>query len=88
VTGALTDAPRPQSLRAAAAASATTRYLLITGGRVGDERHAADYIATGAPARTQIWTVPGAGHTAGMRVAGIEWERRVVAFLRDALVNR
>ncbi|HVV37781.1 MAG TPA: alpha/beta fold hydrolase [Acidimicrobiales bacterium] len=85
VTGLLTDAPRPQTLRAAAAASAGTKYLLITGGRVADERYAADYIASGAPTRTQIWTIPGAGHTAGMRVAGMEWERRVVAFLRTAL---
>jgi fermentation-respiration switch protein FrsA (DUF1100 family) len=87
VTGALTDAPRPQSLRAAAAASARTQYLLITGGRVGDERRAADFIATGAAARTRIWTVPGAGHAAGVRVAPMEWERRVVAFLRGVLVN-
>ena len=87
VTGALTSAPQPQTLRSAAAASAGTKYMLITAGHDVDERFAAEYIAGGARGRTQIWTVANAAHAAGFRVAPLEWERRVVAFLRAALVG-
>jgi pimeloyl-ACP methyl ester carboxylesterase len=85
VTGAFTSAAEPPTLRAAVAASTGTEYLLITGSRVVEERHAADYIARGARSHTHIWTVANAGHAMGMRVAPLEWERRVVAFLRAAL---
>jgi dienelactone hydrolase len=85
VTDTLTSASVPVSLRAAVAASGDTRYLLITGGEVADEGHAAAHVAAGAPDRVQIWTVPGAGHTAGLRAQPEQWEARVISFLTDSL---
>jgi fermentation-respiration switch protein FrsA (DUF1100 family) len=85
VTEALTRAPRPTTLRGAVEASGDTRYLLIAAGDVADETHAAEHIATGAPDRVQVWTVPGAAHTGGLAARPAEWEQRVVTFLSDAL---
>jgi pimeloyl-ACP methyl ester carboxylesterase len=50
-----------------------------------DEQLAAERLAAAAPGRVQVWTVPGAGHIAGLAVAGEAWERRVVDFLEGAL---
>jgi dienelactone hydrolase len=89
VAGLLTDAPRPASLRDSVAAAASrpdpATFLLVTAGDVETERLAADYIRGAAPEAVLVWTVPGAGHTAGLRVAPEEWERRVAGFLDDAL---
>jgi dienelactone hydrolase len=84
ITDLLTSASTPSSMRAAASASDAC-YLLITGGAVPTERHAADHIASGAPERVQVWTVPGAGHTGGLETARQEWTNRVVEFLESAL---
>jgi dienelactone hydrolase len=88
VTDTLTSAPVPISLRDAVAASGDTRYLLIAAGDVDDEGHAAAHVAAGAPERVEIWTVPDAGHTEGLRTHPEEWESRVIAFLTDSLVDR
>jgi hypothetical protein len=87
VTALLTDAPNPQSLRSAVAASDSTRYLLITAGRVGDERHAAEHLRAAAPDRVEIWTIDGADHAEGRATAPEEWENRVVAFLSEVLLS-
>jgi uncharacterized protein len=86
VTDALTSASVPTSMREAVETSRDTRYLLVTAGDVADEGHAAAYVAAGAPDRVQTWTVPGAGHTDGLRTQPDEWEARVIAFLTDSLV--
>ena len=88
VTDALTSASLPTSIRAAVETSADARYLLITAGDVADEGHAAAYLATGAPERVQIWTVPDSGHTGGLETRPEEWQRRVIAFLTEALAAR
>jgi dienelactone hydrolase len=89
VADLLTDAPRPASLRDSVAVAASRPdpavFLLVTAGDVETERLAADHIRAAAPEAVQVWTVPGAGHIAGLRVAPQEWERRVVGFLDDAL---
>lgn len=89
LTGLLTDAPRPQALRDSVADAASrelpTSFLLITGGDLPDERHAADLMRTGAPAAVEVWTVPGAGHTAGLRTAPSLWEDRVIGLLDRTL---
>lgn len=89
LTGLLTDAPRPQALRDSVADAATreqpTSFLLVTGGDLPDERHAADLIREGAPGVVDVWTVPGAGHTAGLRTAPSQWRDRVLGFLDRAL---
>ncbi|HSP04354.1 MAG TPA: alpha/beta hydrolase [Acidimicrobiales bacterium] len=84
LTDLLTEAPRPTVLRAAVA-RADVPVLLIAAGQVEDERHAAAWIAAGAPERVVVWTVDGAGHTDGIGVAPDEWERRVVGFLDENL---
>ena len=78
----------PGTLRTAVRSSGDVPYLLITAGDVALEGHAADFIAGGAPERVQVWTVPGAGHTGGLRTAPDEWAERVVGFLDDALLGR
>jgi pimeloyl-ACP methyl ester carboxylesterase len=87
LTDLLTEASPPPSLRDAAAAADHTRFLLITAGTMPDEGHAAAHIAGGAPDRVETWTVAGAGHTAGLETAPEEWERRVTAFLTNALLG-
>jgi pimeloyl-ACP methyl ester carboxylesterase len=83
-TDILTEAEPPTTLRSAASAT-TAPLMLITAGNVADEAHAARHIATGAPDRVTVWNVPGTGHTGALRTQPDQWERRVSAFLRDAL---
>lgn len=84
VTDLLTSASVPTSLRAAVEAGGA-RYLMITAGDVTDEGRAAAYIAAAAPDRAETWSITGAGHTAGLRTAAVEWERRVIGFLSGVL---
>jgi dienelactone hydrolase len=85
VTDALTGASVPTSLRGAVEASGDTRYLLITAGEDLDEARSAAFVATAAPDRVQVWTVPSAGHIKGLATEPAEWEMRVVTFLDEAL---
>jgi hypothetical protein len=88
VVDLLTDAPRPTSLRHSVAVATgrpdPTAFLLVAAGRVDTEALAADFIA-GDASGVQTRTVPGAGHTQGLRTAPDEWEERVVGFLDEAL---
>lgn len=89
LTGVLSEAPEPRSLRQSVE-SATTRpdptsFLLIAAGEVPDEGHAAAYVQGSSTDEVQTWTVPGAGHTQGLEEAPGEWEDRVIAFLDDSL---
>jgi uncharacterized protein len=85
VTDVLTAARPPITLRRAVAATAPRRVLLIAAGAVDDEIAAGRHIQGGSPTSVELWIVPGASHTAGLRVAPAEWERRVIAFLDDSL---
>lgn len=89
LTGLLTAAPEPRSLREsvsrAAARPDPTRFLLITAGKVPDEGHAADEMQGSSRGAVQTWTVPGAGHTKGLEKAPTEWEQRVITFFADSL---
>lgn len=92
LTDLLTTAPRPAPLRDSVTV-ATTRtdpatFLLITAGDDPDEGYAADHVCAGAPTACDVWTVPGAGHTQGLRVGGPEWEGQVTGFLDRALRRR
>jgi fermentation-respiration switch protein FrsA (DUF1100 family) len=86
VTDLLTSASPPTVMRDAVAAS-HAEYLIITGGAVADEGHAAAFIAAAAPDRVQTWTVPGGDHTDGLRVEPDEWTERVVGFLTRVLIE-
>ena len=80
LTDLLTSASPPRSLRGAVEAS-DARFLLVAAGEVADETASARHIASGAPDRVEVWTVPGASHTGGLATAPQEWARRVVGFL-------
>jgi hypothetical protein len=87
LTGLLTDAPEPRTLRASVAVAAPRPVLLVVAGTVPDERHAADFIRSGSPRSVSIWEVLGARHTGGLRTDRRGWERRVVGFLDRALLR-
>lgn len=84
-TDVLTDASPPTALRDAVARAAPTPVLLVTAGDVPDERTAAEWIRAGSPATVQVWTVPGASHTDGLRTDPQGWTDRVVGFLDEHL---
>lgn len=84
-TALLTEADEPIALRAAVAAVAPRPVLLIAAGAKPDEAYADRYIQAGSPATVQLWVVPGAAHTAGLRTDPGQWEQRVTAFLDTAL---
>ena len=91
LTGLLTDAPEPSSLRQSVSNATRrpdpTRFLLITAGELPDEGLAADHMQGSGNHAVQTWTVPGAGHTRGLEEAPAEWEERVITFLADSLVG-
>jgi hypothetical protein len=72
-------------LRAAVAAIAPRPVLLIAAGAKPDEAYADLYIQAGSPGTVQLWVVPGAAHTAGLRTDPGQWEQRVTAFFDTAL---
>ena len=89
VAGLLSGAPEPAPLRDsvldAQADGTPTPMLLIAAGKVDAERLAAQYLQRAAPDAVEVWTVPGAGHTGGLRADPAEWEKRVLDFLDTAL---
>lgn len=76
-----TDAPAPTALRDAVSTPPARPILLIAAGEVPDEAHVADRLAAAAPASTQVWVVPGAGHTAALSTQPEQWKARVTGFL-------
>jgi fermentation-respiration switch protein FrsA (DUF1100 family) len=85
VTDLLTPASPPTALRRAADLAAPRPLLLIAGGAVPDEQHAAEWIKAGSPDSVTVWVVPGSGHIAGLRTAPGQWRDQVTAFLDEAL---
>jgi len=66
VVDLLTAADPPTPLRRAAELAAPRPMLLIAGGAVQDEEHAARAIQAGSPISVTVWVVPGSGHIAGL----------------------
>jgi uncharacterized protein len=85
VTDVLTPASAPVSLVDAVRATSPRPVFVIAAGDVADEQHVAARLERAAPSSVTAWTVPGAGHTGGLRSAPAAWERHVIAFLDDAL---
>jgi len=81
----LTPADEPQTLAAAAAAMAPRPALLIAAGTLDEETSAAGHIRAAAPDNVEVWVVPHAGHTQGLRTDPAGWEARVISFLEKAL---
>jgi pimeloyl-ACP methyl ester carboxylesterase len=62
--------------------------LLVASGELAPEAATnRRYQALGG-ANVSLWVVPGAGHTAGLRVHPAEYEQRTTAFLDHALLDR
>jgi pimeloyl-ACP methyl ester carboxylesterase len=85
VTEYLTESSAPVALRSAVESSDETRFFLITAGDLPDERYAAEFIASGAPDRVDVWEVEGSGHTDGLATDPNRWETQVVQFLDEHL---
>jgi hypothetical protein len=81
----LTETSPPESLREAVAASGDTEFLLVAAGTVEKEQLAAESLRRADPQRVEVWTVPRAGHTQGLRTAPEDWGRRIVGFLDSHL---
>ncbi|MGN6610844.1 MAG: alpha/beta hydrolase [Angustibacter sp.] len=84
VTRVLARQRPPLPLREAVQQVAPRPVLLIAAGSVADEQHAAADLRRASPSTVQVWTVPGSGHTQGLRTAPQQWEQRVVGFLTAA----
>ncbi|MFW7414004.1 alpha/beta hydrolase [Demequina sp. SO4-18] len=80
---AMTDAPRPGTLRDAAAATRAP-ILLISSGKVPDEAMASTWVARGT-SHVETWEIPSAAHTGGLATEPEVWPQRVIAFLDAAL---
>lgn len=81
------EAPEPISLRESVEAAAPRPLLLIAAGRVPDEQRANRSIQAVSPQTVELWVVPGAGHTEGLRRQPEEWEERVGGFLGRELAH-
>ncbi len=75
----------PISLRDAVSRAEPRPVLLIAAGEVPGERHAAEWIQSGAPGSVTVVEMPGAGHTAGLRTDAALWEQVVIDFLDEAV---
>jgi pimeloyl-ACP methyl ester carboxylesterase len=84
LTELLSGSKRPISLAGAAAEASPTPILMITGGAVPDEGHAASHVQESGD-NVSVWTVPDAGHTQGLAVSPEEWAQVVIGFLDEAL---
>lgn len=82
-----TPADPPMTLRSAVARTSPRPVLLIAAGNVETEVNAASYIREGASETTTLWVVANSTHVAGLTTAPDEWERQVVAFLDQALLD-
>jgi hypothetical protein len=85
VAALLSGLDPPAPLRDALAVSRAP-VLLVTASERPDEGYAAVHLRAAAPGRVQVWSVAGAGHTAGLTTQPGEWEQRVVGFLDEALL--
>jgi uncharacterized protein len=63
------------------------RVLLIAAGARPNEIRVNRAYRDAAGATTELWTLPEAGHTGGIRARPAEYERRVTTFLRDDLLQ-
>lgn len=85
VADLLTAADQPIALRDAVVAAAPVPALLIAGGAMSDEIHAAEHIRAGSADSVQVWVAPEAGHVAALGAQPAEWRARVNAFLTAAI---
>jgi uncharacterized protein len=81
------DAPPPDLEQAVARIAPRPVFLIYAGHPVGgEELNARFYAAAHAP--KQIWRIADAQHTGGLERHPREYERRVIAFLDDAVLQK
>ena len=81
------EAPPPSLADAAAQISPRAAFFIYgeNGQAIEPALNPVYYAAAGEP--KEIWQVPGAGHTGGIRAQPEEYERRVVAFFEEQLLE-
>jgi len=84
-TRLLSPAPNPRPLAESVQSASPRPVLLIVGGDMPDEIHAAEFIAREAGEHVSTWVVPSARHAQGFSTAPESWERTVVSFLDSAM---
>ena len=84
----LSGATPPPSLATLAARIAPRPLMLIYAGKGGggEELQPRYYAAAGLPKK--LWEIPEAGHTGGISARPAEYERRVVGFFDEALLQQ
>ena len=84
-----TDEPAPPSLNSEVAKIAPTPVFFVYGehGQGGSETRPNKGFYATAREPKQIWEVPNGQHIAGITTEPEEYERRVIGFLDDALLN-
>jgi predicted acyl esterase len=86
---AMTAADAPTPLRESLAAlDRDQRAFLIAAGAAEPEIAASSVFRASAPDQVEVWVAPDTSHIGALRTHPGEWERRVVAFLEDALEPR
>lgn len=63
------------------------RLLLIAAGNESQEIAYNEAFAEAVATRAEVWVVPGAGHTQGLSRSPEEYERRVIGFLMETLLD-
>lgn len=77
----------PDPLLDSIAATESTRFLLIAGGRVPQEAAFNEVFARTVGERALLWIAPDAGHTGAFARHPGEYEERVIAFFDAALAS-
>ena len=85
MTEFLSGAPTPRSLADSVRSASSRPVLLIVGGDMPDELHAAQHIERSGEVNVTIWIVPGAGHTESLALDPQSWNQNVVSFLDTAM---
>jgi dienelactone hydrolase len=82
----LTSASQPIALRDAVRAAAP-RPVLVIEGKEAHEIDSGRAIRDASPRTVQLWELPDAPHTDGVRTHPQEWASTVTTFLEDALLR-
>ena len=80
--------PPPASRTSRPTSRRTALFLIYADPGQGGESELQQKFYDAAREPKEIWLVPGAGHTGGIEARPAEYERRVVGFFDDALLDR
>jgi pimeloyl-ACP methyl ester carboxylesterase len=80
--------PPETTMQASITAASATRFLFIAAENTEEEVEYNTVFAKAAEGRSELWTVPGAGHTQAFGIYTEEYESRVTEFLKSALLSQ